>query len=312
MSFVKLDCGILDSTLWFDKHARDVFITALLMAEPFELQDSMLQIQVDSLDLTGWVIPPGWYGFVAASAMGILHRAGEDSTTGLDALRTLGSPELSSRSSDFDGRRLVRIDGGFLVLNFIKYREKDTSGADRQRRWRERQKVHETAPSPRKRNAVTVTPSRVIRNQAEAEYRVQKQKTEDDVRTDGPGRSLVVDRKTFADLEKLHPIKALLTEHERLFRLHVGSAPHYTGKDAKLASQLITQHGYDAVVAMLPALFTSLDPFVRQSGRDMAILSSCWNKLLVQAAPAVQMSENTTKTTTAGARWLAKQKENQT
>jgi hypothetical protein len=113
-------------------------------------------------------------------------------------------------------------------------------------------------------------------------------------------------------LGPVHPIKALLTEHERLFRQYVGQVPHYTGKDAKLAGQLIAQHGYDAVVAMLPALFTSLDPFVRQSGRDMAILSSCWNKLLVQAAPAGQMSENTTKTMTAGARWLAKQKENQT
>jgi len=109
-----------------------------------------------------------------------------------------------------------------------------------------------------------------------------------------------------------HPIKALLTEHERLFRQYVGQVPHYTGKDAKLAGQLIAQHGYDAVVAMLSALFTSLDPFVRQSGRDIAILSSCWNKLMVQAAPAGQMSENTTKTMTAGARWLAKQKENQT
>jgi len=106
-----------------------------------------------------------------------------------------------------------------------------------------------------------------------------------------------------------HPIKALLTEHERLFRLHIGQVPHYTGKDAKLAGALIAQHGYDAVVAMLPALFTSTDPFVRQSGHDMAILSSCWNKLLVQAAPAVQMTETTSKTMTAGARWLAKQQE---
>src|SRR3990167_930952 len=40
MPFVKLDCGILDSTLWFDRDARDVFLTALLMAVPYEVRES--------------------------------------------------------------------------------------------------------------------------------------------------------------------------------------------------------------------------------------------------------------------------------
>ena len=172
MPFVKLDCGILNSTLWFERDAREVFITALLMAEPFELREPTAQISVDSLEPTGWTVPAGWYGFVPAAGIGIIHRARVDETTGRAALAQLGSPEISSRSPEFDGRRLVRIDGGYLVLNFIKYREKDATAADRQRRWRERQKLKEDNAESR----VTEPPSRVISNQAEAEAEVQKQK----------------------------------------------------------------------------------------------------------------------------------------
>jgi hypothetical protein len=82
-----------------------------------------------------------------------------------------------------------------------------------------------------------------------------------------------------------HTIKALLSEHEKLFRAEVGTKPHYSGKDAAHAKRLIQQHGYDAVVAMLPRLFDSHDRFIQQSGKDMAILASCWNKLAAQQKP---------------------------
>jgi hypothetical protein len=108
-----------------------------------------------------------------------------------------------------------------------------------------------------------------------------------------------------------HPIKALLSEHERLFVQYVGQKPHYTGKDAKLAGQLIAQHGYEAVMEMLPRLFTSLDPFIRQSGHDMAILSSCWNKLTVQAQPQAILNESTIQTIAAGERWLQRRQQRQ-
>lgn len=173
MAFVKLDCGILNSTLWFDKGARDIFITALLMAEPFELTEPASQIHVGSLEYTGWTVPVGWYGFVPAAGIGIIHRAGVDETVGHAALMSLGSPELSSRTPKYDGRRLVRIDGGYLVLNFIKYRERDATAADRQRRWRERQKADNSS-------RVMDDPLRVISNQAEAEYRVQSTEVQEE------------------------------------------------------------------------------------------------------------------------------------
>ena len=38
MAFVKLDTGILKSTLWMEMAQRNVFLTALLMAEPREFR----------------------------------------------------------------------------------------------------------------------------------------------------------------------------------------------------------------------------------------------------------------------------------
>lgn len=140
MAFVKLDCGILTSTLWFHRDCREVFITALLMAEPFEAKNPMRQICVDSLDHTGFVVPAGWYGMVPAAGVGIVRQAGLEMKEGLEALRKLGAPDLESRSQDFEGRRMVRVDGGYLILNFVKYRERDHTGAERSRRYRLRQK----------------------------------------------------------------------------------------------------------------------------------------------------------------------------
>ena len=141
MAFVKLDCGILDSTLWIERECREVFITALLMAEPYELTKPAEQIAVESLDHTGFIVPAGWYGFVHAAGPGIVRRSMVEHEAGMVALARLGDPDPASRSKQFDGRRLVRVDGGFIVLNFITYREKDASNANRQKRWRERQRV---------------------------------------------------------------------------------------------------------------------------------------------------------------------------
>jgi len=165
VAFVKLDCGMLDSTTWFDKDARDLFITALLMATPKECLDPQPQLEVDSLDATGWVAPPGWYGHVDAASTGILNRCGmEMDGAAMAALARLGDPELASRSQKNEGRRMIRVDGGFLILNYEDYRAKDHTAAERQRRYR--------AKKASKSNGVTLrndtSPSQPV-TQAEAE-----------------------------------------------------------------------------------------------------------------------------------------------
>ena len=50
MAFVKLDTGILDSTLWMEKDQRDVFLTALLMALPHEFKEPQRQTEIDTME----------------------------------------------------------------------------------------------------------------------------------------------------------------------------------------------------------------------------------------------------------------------
>src|ERR1700676_2820964 len=143
MPFVKLDCGILNSTLWIDRVAREIFITALLMAEPRELTEPSPQIAIGKIEYTGWSVPIGWYGFVPAASVGIIARAQVEQAVGMAALERLASPEPQSRSKAFDGRLLVRVDGGFIVLNFMEYRDRDYTAAIRAARYRDRKKKRE-------------------------------------------------------------------------------------------------------------------------------------------------------------------------
>jgi hypothetical protein len=108
------------------------------MAMPKEIKEPMNTIQIDSLDDADFVIPVGWYGFVAAAGTGIIRRAGVELKDGVEALKRLASPEFESRSPDHDGRRMVRVDGGFVVLNYDKYRLKDHTTAERSKRYRQR------------------------------------------------------------------------------------------------------------------------------------------------------------------------------
>ena len=161
---------MLDSTIWLDREAREVFITALLMATPFEVTTPTEQLEVNSLDATGWLVPPGWYGFVAAAGPGIVHRAGLDDAIGLAALERLGAPEKGSRSREFDGRRLVRVNGGYIVLNFMRYREHDYGAAQRMRKYRQRRREQTGQVEAQLRNSDGVTRNvRRIVTEAEAE-----------------------------------------------------------------------------------------------------------------------------------------------
>ncbi len=183
MPFVKLDCNMLRSTLWYERLQREIFITALLMAEPIFTDKPMPQLNVRNLDETGWSVPPSGdrpYGFVAAAGVGIVRHAivsntESDIEEALSALEKLGEPEQSSRTPDFDGRRLVRVDGGYVILNYGKYRERDYTAAERQQRYRDKQKKTKTS----KRNTVTSSSNGVTsRNitQAEAEAEADKKK----------------------------------------------------------------------------------------------------------------------------------------
>jgi len=140
MPFLKLDTKILTSSVWIERDVRDIFVTALLMASPHEFTEEQPQLEVRSLKRTGFVVPPGWYGFVEAAGVGICNQALVSYEDGLSALEKLGAPDQNSRSQEFEGRRLVRINHGYIVLNYVAYREKDYNNSERCKRYRERKK----------------------------------------------------------------------------------------------------------------------------------------------------------------------------
>lgn len=234
MPFVKLDCGMLTSTIWDDTDGRILFITALLMAEPMEITEPAEQFEVRTLEKTGWAAPAGWYGYVPAAGIGIVNRAGLERERGLDALERLGVADPQSRSPEHEGRRLIRVNGGFLILNYQKYRDRDYTGAERQRRWRERKQG----------GAVTVTPLREgetrYETQVEGEDRRRRKKEkQESQKTSPPARrraSQTEPDPLFEGLWSLYPRKLGKARAEKAFRAHVRAAVDVTGIKAALSN----------------------------------------------------------------------------
>lgn len=115
MPYVKLDTDTLNSSLWVsDYRTRITFLTMLMLARPD--------------------------GIVPAKAPGIARAAVLPIEDVRKALSELESPDPDSRTEDEGGRRIKKVDGGYFVINYTKYREKDHTAAERQRRWREKHK----------------------------------------------------------------------------------------------------------------------------------------------------------------------------
>ncbi len=126
MAYVKLSTSILDSSVWEqDPAVRITWITLLAMAD----QD----------------------GMVRSTAGGIARNAIIDLDTVKRALATFESPDPDSRTPDHDGRRLAKVPGGWLVLNYERYRDENNADErkerqrERQARYRQRQKAKQEA-----------------------------------------------------------------------------------------------------------------------------------------------------------------------
>lgn len=97
--YTKLFNSILMSSIWGeDDVTRIVWITMLAMADRF--------------------------GRVDAALSGLAHAARVPVEACEKAVKTLESPDVQSRSAEFDGRRIEKVDGGWILLNHAKYRAK--------------------------------------------------------------------------------------------------------------------------------------------------------------------------------------------
>jgi len=126
-SYTKLFQSILDSSIWQESHqTRIVWVTMLAMADQ--------------------------HGEVQAAVPGLAKRAGVTLQEAEEAIATLSSPDMYSRTPDHEGRRIAKIDGGWEILNHAKYRhaasleDRKEKAAERAKRFRDKNKPDPAQP----------------------------------------------------------------------------------------------------------------------------------------------------------------------
>ena len=130
--FVKLFSSIIHSTIWRAPSAtRLVWITMLAISDR--------------------------RGYVAASVPGLADAARVSLSECEDAIRELSSPDRWSSSTDHQGRRIATVDGGWLVLNYMKFRNTQDRDA-----YLERNRVKVAAHRARRRVVTDVTGNRPV------------------------------------------------------------------------------------------------------------------------------------------------------
>jgi len=96
--YVKLFSDILQSSIWAeDPETCKVWITLLALADR--------------------------HGLVRATAPGVANAARVELDKTRQALELFEAPDPDSRTPDNEGRRIKRVDGGYVILNYTKYRE---------------------------------------------------------------------------------------------------------------------------------------------------------------------------------------------
>lgn len=145
--YTKLFGSLLASTIWReDDKVRIVWITLLAMADQ--------------------------RGVAEGSIPGIADLARVSIEDCEKALARLQEPDRYSRSPEHDGRRVRAVEGGFLVLNHGKYRERLNAEERReyQRRWQaERRRVDTMSTNVDSRRQMST-----VLTQAEAEAEASK------------------------------------------------------------------------------------------------------------------------------------------
>jgi hypothetical protein len=100
MGFTKLDSGIIHSSVWGESaDIRIVWITMLAMCDSD--------------------------GFVATSVPGLQRAANVSKEQFDNAIKILESPDKYSRTTANEGRRIEKCEGGWIILNYKLYRDRD-------------------------------------------------------------------------------------------------------------------------------------------------------------------------------------------
>ncbi len=161
--FVKIYGSILGSSVWGESLAtRIVWITMLAMSDR--------------------------NGLVQASCDGVARYANISEKSANEAISVLSSPDSRSKSKKFEGRRIKKVEGGYQILNYKRYRKlqtrKQKADAERQRRHRVTKRdvtvtSHNVTPPSR-----PVAPKAKAKAEAKAETTTTKTTTPDSHESD--------------------------------------------------------------------------------------------------------------------------------
>lgn len=185
-SFTKLDSGIVHSTIWVQPHdVLRVWIALLALAD----RNGVARTAAPSL---------------AHLCMIPLDRMRE-------ILTVLESPDEDSRSEAEDGRRIIKIDGGWRLVNHAAYRAARDSDAEleRKRAWDRSNRPSGHARTIKPHGSPTqsdASPTSPPQAEAEAESEAEAGKAKEQVRSRGSrlpaGWTLPVDLRAWAQAER--------------------------------------------------------------------------------------------------------------
>lgn len=139
MGYTKLFNEIVMSTVWREAdHVRILWVTMLALKDQYHTVNASLPGLADAARIT-------------------IEQCEQ-------ALFVLESPDIHSRSTEFEGRRIEPCDGGWLILNGEKYRqrmgadERRAYKAQKQREYRAKQKEQEDVDNSVDKSSETRTP----------------------------------------------------------------------------------------------------------------------------------------------------------
>lgn len=151
--YTKLFSSIVHSTIWREPdHVRLVWITMLALSEAD--------------------------GTVFASIPGLADASRVSIDQCKDALARLVAPDEYSRTKDHDGRRIKEVDGGWLILNYLKHRHAAAASnrAEYKREWdavnrprRKQLKLARQKPDSARQKPDSARQNPILPRQAEAE-----------------------------------------------------------------------------------------------------------------------------------------------
>lgn len=157
--YTKLFNSIVASTIWSEPdETRIIWITMLAMADQRGLVETSI---------------PG---------LAVLARVPVDKCR--QALLTLESPDPDSRSQEYEGRRIRKVDGGWVVLNHGKYRAK--LSADERREYKTiKQREYRSKKTPKKTPVDNCGLSSTLSTHTDTEAEAEKVKISSPTKTVG-------------------------------------------------------------------------------------------------------------------------------